>query len=237
MGRHGSDDGGPHGDLPPAAFLGALSHAIRSPLGVLKGAFDEVADSSAAQELGPLLPMVERNLAKLERLARDLMRVRDLEAGTLCVEAGPCDLGSLLRTSVGTQALRHRVDMDVQDSGPLVHADLDLLDEAVRRVLDNADRFAASRILIGTRADDDGVLLTIEDDGPGVEPERRERVFDRSLSAGQRGASGDLAFGLPIARELLRAMEGDVSLQASQSGLGGACCGLRLRHASEEKAP
>ncbi len=99
---------------------------------------------------------------------------------------------------------------------------LTLRADAVRRALtnlvDNARRHAR-RVLLAAQRQGRTVVVTVDDDGPGIPPDRRESVF-RPFETGARGGTG---LGLTIARDIVRAHGGDIELQASPLG------GLRAR--------
>jgi signal transduction histidine kinase len=96
----------------------------------------------------------------------------------------------------------------------------------LRRVLanlvDNAVRHARSNVALTVRATGGGAVLTVVDDGPGIPPDERERVFERftRLDDARDRDAGGTGLGLPIVRELLRHCDGSISLQDNPSGPG-----------------
>ena len=100
----------------------------------------------------------------------------------------------------------------------------DDLARAVRNLLDNADHHATTSVMITLHNGDGTVTLTVEDDGPGVPMEDRERVFERFArldDARARGGSGT-GLGLAIVREIVEHHRGHVVVQDRPYGTSGA---------------
>jgi signal transduction histidine kinase len=214
-------------------FLGALAHAIRSPLSVASGALEELAASPSEGEL--FLEIARRNLRRLDTLAEVLNRVADLESGTIAARLCACDIAAVLRgMTVAHEHPRRRdpvsVTQEIAEAPLLAEADPDLLSLALVQIIDNGVRFARSEVCIRAGLDQDTIWVDVEDDGAGIELERRERVFDRYTSARERGADSDLALGLSLARDYARLQGGQVRLRPGRSGRG-TSCRLELRRA------
>jgi signal transduction histidine kinase len=108
-----------------------------------------------------------------------------------------------------------------------VRGDADELRRLVRNLLENAGRHAGSQVRVRLLAERDDVRLDVADDGPGIPPDERERVFDRFVGlheARTRGTGSGL--GLAIARQV--ALRHGGTLTVADSDLGGACLVLVL---------
>jgi signal transduction histidine kinase len=90
------------------------------------------------------------------------------------------------------------------------------LDEMLGNLLDNACKWARARVIVGAQASNEQIVVTVDDDGPGIEPAMREAVLQRGVRADE--ASPGSGFGLAIVRELAEVYGGSVSLSASPSG-------------------
>jgi signal transduction histidine kinase len=101
-----------------------------------------------------------------------------------------------------------------------VAVETDVVERILSPLLENATRFARQHIMLDIRAADGEVVFEIRDDGPGIDPRDRERIFD----AGFRGAEPHTqthvgaGLGLPLARRLARAAGGEVEARASNNG-------------------
>jgi two-component system OmpR family response regulator len=111
-------------------------------------------------------------------------------------------------------------------------ADREELTRLVRNLLENAERHAASIIRVRLSASDGGVLLVVEDDGPGVPPEQRERIFDRfaRVDDARTRATGGTGLGLAIVKSIAERYGGTVSVEnaTAVNGQGGARFAVRL---------
>jgi PAS domain S-box-containing protein len=169
-------------DEMKTTFLQAVSHDLRTPLTTILGialTLEQHAVSLPAGDLADLLQRLSGNARKLDRLLGDLLDLDRLARGTLTPRRQLIDLG----------ALAHRVveDTGVDDEHPLVveapplwlAADAPKLERIIENLLVNAAKHtpAGATIWVRLEAKDDGVLLLVEDEGPGVPAQLREQVF------------------------------------------------------------
>jgi signal transduction histidine kinase len=114
-----------------------------------------------------------------------------------------------------------RVSIDTSRvSAAAVHGRREELARAVRNLLDNADRHARSVVTVELNSDDDAVTLAVVDDGPGIPPEQRERVFERftRLDDARSRATGGTGLGLAIAREIVEGHGGRITIHDTTAG-------------------
>lgn len=171
-------------------ILTSVSHEIRTPLTSILG-----FASTLQRRHGELDPAVQREIAeriqeqseRLQRLLGDLLDVDRLERGILGTRRQPCDVGELVRQVV--------LDADIQDR--VVHVDVDdfqasldaaKVDRILENLLSNAARHTppGTTIIVRASMTGEGMLLVVEDDGPGVQPESRERIFQPLAHGTQR---------------------------------------------------
>lgn len=142
--------------------------------------------------------------------------------GESAEQAVPTDLGTVMR-EVATSARRAGGHVELDLPEPLT---LPLRPDALRRVLtnliDNGRRHAGRVVLAAGRAGERLVHITVDDDGPGIPQERRESVFLPFAS----DATGGTGLGLTIARDIVRAHGGEITLD--QSPLGGLRARIQL---------
>jgi PAS domain S-box-containing protein len=169
-------------DEMKTTFLQAVSHDLRTPLTTILGVavtLEHRAVGLPAADLADLLRRLSGNARKLDRLLRDLLDLDRLARGTLTPRRQLIDLGVLVRRVVDDAGVRHEHPV-VVDTPPLrLAADAPKLERIIENLLVNAARHtpAGTVIWVRLRAHDHGVLLLVEDEGPGVPAELREQVF------------------------------------------------------------
>ncbi|WP_019630288.1 sensor histidine kinase [Actinomadura atramentaria] len=214
-------------------FVADVSHELRSPLTGLQAQL-EVALQSPEDEDWPAVARGALGEAdRLQRLVADLLIMAKLDAG-VPLEREAIDLGAF----AGDESVRHRrrvpVDVDAEP-GVLVWGSKHALMRVLTNLLDNAERHAAGRIEVRVRSSGGDAVLTVRDDGAGIAPEDREKVFRRfqRLAESRRRDKGGSGLGLPISRDIANAHGGSLIATGdglpSAAGAGqGACLKLRL---------
>lgn len=218
-------------------FVGDAAHELRSPLASLRLQL-EVAQRVGAEEDWPsVIDDVLIDVTRLERLVQDLLALARLDETGAGGRREPVDLRELVDAVVPTYANARVtvVDGAADDSEhPIVNGDREQLRRVVVNLVDNAVRYAHSQVAVDLKpqslGDGDRVLLTVTDDGPGLPPEERERVFDRFYRAESSRSrdSGGTGLGLPIVRDLVRAHQGNVELRARPDGATGLQAAVTL---------
>lgn len=210
-------------------FVSDASHELKSPLASLRQ-YAEVARSHPDRVgTADLSAAVLDEGARLERLVQGMLVLARAGERSAPASNEEIDLDDLLLHEA--RRLRDSTSLAVDTSrvGPArTHGDQGLLEQVVRNLVDNAARHAVARVVFSLRAVGGAAVLGVEDDGPGIPPEQRERVFDRFVRLDEARArdSGGSGLGLSIVREIVRLHGGAVSI--SESGLGGAHVEVRL---------
>lgn len=202
------------------AFVADAAHELRSPLTNMRTQLEvaqRLGDRTEWADVGEdLLADVQR----LSRLVDDLLLLaRSDDGGARAAWAlVPVELGEL----VATVAERYP-SVDVTPSAcPLwTMGEPDALARVVANLLDNAVRHTSTRVRVGVTADGPYQLVTVTDDGPGIPPADRERVFDRftRLDDARARDAGGSGLGLAIVRELSRRHGGTVVLEDASPGV------------------
>lgn len=198
------------------AFLASLAHDFRTPMTVIAGRLETLALGHA--EAGEALLAVRR----LDRTMNDLIGAARIEEGSLSPRLESTDL--IDAASAACEAVPRPdtfvVERAIPADLPFVPADAVLLHHILVNLLDNALRHARARVVIAARAEGGRVALAVEDDGPGVPPAERTRIFERfaRIEGGDRTQGSGL--GLAIVKGFADAMGMDVSVE--DSPLGGA---------------
>jgi PAS domain S-box-containing protein len=169
-------------DEMKTTFLQAVSHDLRTPLTTILGialTLEHRADGVPAHDLADLLHRLSSNARKLDRLLGDLLDLDRLARGTLTPRRQLIDVGALVRRVVDDTDVRDEHPV-VVDAPPLqVAADAPKLERIIENLLVNAAKHtpAGTTIWVRLHARDDGVLLLVEDEGPGVPAQLREQIF------------------------------------------------------------
>ena len=204
-------------------FSAELSHELRTPLArVLAQSELALRRDRDLGEYQKTLELIHGNAAQLSRTVDALVAAARHEVAG---DRGMSDAESVARGAteacIGLAEERH---LDVEVSHPVrpirVGVDTDLAERILQPVIENACRYASSRVRVAIDRADSAVTYIVEDDGPGVREEERERIFEpgaRGAAAGTNGNSG-AGLGLSLARRLARSVDGDVEADAAESG-------------------
>lgn len=206
-------------------FVADAAHELRSPLTALRASIEVARAHPEAYPAAELAQDLEGEVLRMQALVDDLLLLA--RVGSARATRTALDLAQVARSAVEASGA-------VADAGPTIAVDVHgdghaLGDEAavgrvVRNLVDNAARHAVRHVRVAVA---DGTV-TVDDDGHGVAPADRERVFERFVrleDAREREAGGS-GLGLAIAREIARDHGGDVVLGAAD--LGGLRAVLRL---------
>jgi signal transduction histidine kinase len=221
------------------AFVADAAHELRSPLASIRTQLEVAArldgelggapvaaarTGTAVHTVGEVAQDVLVDVERLSRLIDDLLllaRLDDAAPDRLLRRRVPLDL-AVLADDVGGRYANARVPVTVVTAGPVpVQGDPDGLDRAIANLLDNAVRHARSSVRLDVSTVDGSAVVTVTDDGPGIPPADRDRVFDRftRLDSARTRDEGGAGLGLPIVRELVRAHGGTVTLTDADPGL------------------
>jgi two-component system, OmpR family, sensor kinase len=208
------------------AFVADASHELRTPLTVIRGQLELLAAQARPSEAE--VRRVERlagaEIARITRLVDDLLLLAKAEQ-TEFLRVEPIDLPDYVRglwDGMSLLAVR-RFELSPVPGGVL-RADPDRLAQALRNLIGNAIEHTADGhglVRLSVEALAGGwVGFVVEDDGPGIDADQRERVFDRfhRTDAARDRASGGTGLGLAIVRAIVEAHGGRVAVTASREG-------------------
>lgn len=220
-------------------FIADASHELRSPITVLRTQL-EVALAVRDPELWPeLISGALQDIERLQQLSSDLLLLARIDAAQPMASVR-LDLGSVVRDAVEAR-LGDRVPVRTElEDGVLVEGSALWLARVVTNLLDNAQRFAGRRVDLVLRTTGGPsvrtAVLEVADDGPGIPPGDRERVFERftRLDDARSRDHGGAGLGLAIARDLTAHHGGTLTAEDSRGGPGwwfGCRCRKQLSRA------
>ncbi|OLT35894.1 hypothetical protein BJF79_31760 [Actinomadura sp. CNU-125] len=209
-------------------FVSDVSHELRSPLTGLRMELELALSDPAGTDLTETLRALLANTDRVAAVADDLLALARLEADHN-FQREPVELTELTDQEVLRRPRVHRVT--VFSEGPVaVHGGRDELARLLTNLLDNADRHTSGEVTVVVRGEARSVVLEVIDDGPGIAPEDRERVFERftRLADGRHRDAGGTGLGLSISRDIAEAHGGTLVLTERADGRPGARFVLRL---------
>jgi two-component system, sensor histidine kinase and response regulator len=170
-------------DEMKTTFLQAVSHDLRTPLAAILGLAVTLERDDldlTVEEARDMARRIALNASKLDGIVSDFLDLERLNRGVAQPQVEPIDVGAMVRELVANSELvaERRLALDV---APLtVRADPAMVERIVENLIGNAVKHTPgdSRIWVRVEREDEGVLLVVEDDGHGVPPEDRERIFE-----------------------------------------------------------
>jgi PAS domain S-box-containing protein len=164
-------------------FLQAVSHDLRTPLTSILGSaltLEQAGTSLAPEDSHDLIQRIAANARKLERLLSDLLDVDRLQRGIVTPQRRPTDVGALVQQVVAESDLLGGRPLELELEPVVISIDAAKVERIVENLVANAARHtpAGTPIWVSARAHDGGVLIAVEDEGPGVPQDIREAVFE-----------------------------------------------------------
>ncbi|MEX2048781.1 MAG: PAS domain-containing sensor histidine kinase [Gemmatimonadota bacterium] len=200
----------------------AVSHDIRTPLAAILGlavTLEHRAEEMSADDVRDLSSRIVQNSRRLDRIVTDLLDLDRLQRKGFAARLRPVDLGTLVRQLVTrTDAVtERRLQLD---TGPVhVEADPTMVERIIENLLANAVKHTPgdSRIWVRVERTDDGALIVVEDDGPGIPPEDRERIFEPFVQGSSPGPGG-AGVGLALVVKFAELHDGRAWVQERTGG-------------------
>ena len=197
------------------ARAGDLAHGLKTPLAVLSQEAERAAASGQQELAQAVSQQVERMRRQVEsHLAHARAAASGATPGARCQVAESAE--GLARTMLRLHADRGlAIDVRVP-AAHSVRCQREDLDEMLGNLLDNACKWGRSRVSIESVAGPQSIVITVDDDGPGLDPSMREVVFQRGVRADE--AAPGSGFGLAIVRDLADLYGGSIALDRSPDG-------------------
>jgi two-component system sensor histidine kinase KdpD len=207
-----------------AALLNSISHDLRTPLATVMGSATTLIDYGKTLKpdvRADLLISIREEAERLNRYVGDLLDMTRLEGGALKTKAEPTDVREVLDAAVQRVSRRletRKLERDYPDTLSTVQADPGLLEQAIVNMLENAIAYSpdGSKIEVAAYEDRANVVISIEDEGPGIPQADLERIFEKfrrieeptdRVRSDRKGAG----LGLSIAKGFIEAMGGRIA--------------------------
>ena len=198
-------------------FVSMVSHELRTPLTSIAGFADTLEsgwDELEGAEITEFLGIINDQATHLRDIVEDILIIPRLEAGKLTISNEAFDPAPLAHRIVSLvfPDESSRDARVVLPAGHTVLADPRRVEQVLRNLLGNARKYGGEEILVDGEERDGFLIISVTDNGPGVPSEDQERVFDHfeQVGKGDDRAEDGVGLGLPIARELIRSMGGEL---------------------------
>jgi signal transduction histidine kinase len=201
-------------------FLADASHELRNPLAIIQTNTDlTIEDAATSAETQRRMRRLRRASERMAKLVDELLALGRLEEPalrrtTVDMRALVAEVGDEFLSPARLRGLQ--LEWSAPD-GVVLRADRLALKRALANLLDNAVRLApeGTHVWLAGGQEEGWAWLAVADDGPGVPPEHRERIFERfyRIDKSRSRAAGGSGLGLAIARDIVRAHDGDIQLQ------------------------
>lgn len=224
-------------DLLKTALLRTVSHDLRSPLTAIRAGLEALLSDElvlGAAQRDTLLRSALAESQRLDRTVRNLLDLSRLQAGAARPELQAVTLDGILERAMARLPTAHRRLTVVRtDEGRLVRADPAQIEHALVNLLENALNFSPtdSPVHIVVEAGHVETLIRVCDTGPGLAPERAERLFEPFVRGSTDVAPGGAGLGLAIVRGFVEANGGRVWVEQRRGG--GSCFVVALPNAHE----
>jgi two-component system sensor histidine kinase KdpD len=227
-----------------SALLSSVSHDLRTPLASITGAasslyeHDEMLDAAARRELARTIAEEGEHLARLVANLLDMTRLAGGEV-RLKRELFPVEevIGAAL-TALERRLKERTVEVRVEPGLPPLTVDGTLVQSVLMNLLDNAIKYTPpdTVLTISAAREGDAVRLQVEDEGPGVPAEERERIFEKFYRGTTPGRSAGVGLGLAIVRTIVEAHGGRIRVEGREPRGARFCLTLPLDHAAAAPA-
>jgi len=223
-----------------SALLDAVTHDLRTPLTSIKASIttllDEIRGGESPVALDresrvEMMEVIDEESDRLSRFINGLIELARIEAGELQLRRRWGVVDEIISTALQRAepiTRNHRVDLQVEKELPAVRVDERAVSEVVYTLIDNAAKYSpkGSTIrLIARRAGEELIQMAVEDEGPGIANDLRERVFDKFFRATRDGdvttrQPSGTGMGLAIAKGIVEAHEGRIWIESGEGGRG-----------------
>ena len=223
-----------------SALLDAVTHDLRTPLTSIKASIttllDEVRGGEPPATLDrdsrvEMMEVIDEESDRLSRFINGLIELARIEAGELQLRRRWGAVDEIISTTLSRAepiTRNHHVELQVEKELPGVRVDERAVSEVVYTLIDNAAKYSpkGSTIrLTARRAGDELIEMAVQDDGPGIANDLRERVFDKFFRATRNGdvttrQPSGTGMGLAIAKGIVEAHEGRIWIESGEGGRG-----------------
>jgi len=202
-----------------STFISIISHELRTPVALIKGYVGTLRRDDAAWDptvVRDSLAVIEEESDHLAELIDDLLEASKLQSGAPSLNLVDVDLAEIakaLAERFKTQSTIHQFELRLSDDFPIVRGDEQRLTQVISNLLSNSIKYASAggKVLIQGRVTGNEVVLCVQDEGPGIPPSDRVRIFERFYrSADLARTTKGAGLGLFLAKAVVEAHGGRI---------------------------
>ncbi|HEV2904309.1 MAG TPA: ATP-binding protein [Pyrinomonadaceae bacterium] len=224
-----------------SALLDAVTHDFRTPLTSIKASATAMLDDLVATERDnanshldnesrkEMLQVIDEEADRLDHFVEGLTKLARIDAGDIRLQLQPAALDDVVGSALKRAEPRtrtHRMEVWIDDL-PLITIDELAISQAIYILIDNAAKYSPpdSRITVRANQAKNSIMISVEDSGPGIRVEARERIFEKFFRAMRDGDISDRqvsgsGLGLAIARGIVEAHHGRIWVEDAEHGSG-----------------
>jgi two-component system sensor histidine kinase KdpD len=213
------------------ALLDAVTHDLRTPLTSIKAAITTVRSEKVSAEVQQeLFAVIEQESDRLNHFIQGMMDLAKLEAGQILLQSRTVAADEVIEDALqraGNLLDRHPVETSVEPGLPDLKVDPRLISQVLFTLIENSAKYSPPETPITVsvrRSRDHSVCFAVSDEGPGINPELRDQVFQKFFRAGTRPGFG---VGLAIAHGIVQAHQGKIWIEDNPQGRG-ACVQFQI---------
>jgi two-component system sensor histidine kinase KdpD len=222
-----------------SALLDSITHDLRTPLTAIRAAATTLVSDPRLPdaERAELTTVVEEESARLDRLIGQAVEMAQLDADAVHIRAQPQDVRELLETTLDEMRSRLRgrpVEIELPPDLPRVPMDRELISRVLRHLIENSLAYSPllSRITVTAARDEQRLIVTVADQGPGIEAAEQPFIFVKFFRGRQqRSSARGTGMGLAISKAIVEAHKGGIA--AANQPTGGAALTFWLPLAGE----
>ncbi len=207
-------------------WIAEIVHEIRTPLTSILSSVELLGRKDLSTDMHlQITDIIQHETERVSRLVDQFLELAQFESGRMLIEFEPFSMASVVeQTAAAIQSQAAKRDMNIvtncPDTLPLVWGDSARLEQVLLNLLSNAVKYADAHtdINICCRLHDEGMVISVTDEGPGISPEYLPQLFRRfsRLPGSEKRAHGS-GLGLHIARKIIEAHHGDIWVESEQN--------------------
>jgi signal transduction histidine kinase len=208
-------------------LIANVSHELRTPIAALQAVLENLVDGVATADPATLSTALAQT-QRLGRLVAELLDLSRIDAGAVALELEPVPVAELVAETVAEAEVAARVagrgvgfTTEIRPPQLVARVDRNRVHQVLVNLLDNAARHSppGGVVAVGARREGERMVVEVSDEGPGIAPEDRDRVFHR-FTRGDRAVGGGTGLGLAIARWAVDLHGGEIVVAEPVDGRG-----------------